>query len=46
MKEYIAEWAYRFGYGYYSGIIPNEVVEARLQAGETGRMPTAPARSG
>jgi peptide/nickel transport system substrate-binding protein len=28
MKEYNAEWAYRFGYGYYSGIIPREVVEA------------------
>jgi len=28
MKEYNAEWAYRFGYGYYSGIIPHEVVEA------------------
>ena len=28
MKDYNAEWAYRFGYGYYSGIIPHEVVEA------------------
>jgi peptide/nickel transport system substrate-binding protein len=28
MKEYNAEWAYRFGYGYYSAIIPHEVVEA------------------
>lgn len=28
MKEYNAEWAYRFGYGYYSGIIPREVVES------------------
>jgi peptide/nickel transport system substrate-binding protein len=28
LKEYNAEWAYRFGYGYYSAIVPNEVVEA------------------
>ena len=28
MKEYNAEWAYRFGYGYYSAIVPKEVVEA------------------
>ena len=28
MKEYNAEWDYRFGYGYNSGIIPREVVEA------------------
>lgn len=28
MKEFNAEWDYRFGYGYYSGIIPKEVVEA------------------
>lgn len=28
MKEYNAEWDYRFGYGYYSGIIPKEVVDA------------------
>ena len=28
LKEYNAEWAYRFGYGYYSGIVPKEVVEA------------------
>jgi peptide/nickel transport system substrate-binding protein len=28
MKEYNAEWAYRFGYGYYSAIVPHEVVEA------------------
>src|SRR4029079_4996592 len=28
MKEYNAEWAYRFGYGYYSAIVPREVVEA------------------
>jgi peptide/nickel transport system substrate-binding protein len=32
MKEYNAEWAYRFGYGYYSGIIPHEVVEAAPDA--------------
>jgi peptide/nickel transport system substrate-binding protein len=24
-KEYNAEWDYRFGYGYYSGIVPKEV---------------------
>lgn len=28
LKQYNAEWAYRFGYGYYSGIIPKEVVDA------------------
>lgn len=28
MNEFNAEWAYRFGYGYYSGIIPKEVVDA------------------
>jgi len=28
MKEFNAEWAYRFGYGYYSAIVPHEVVEA------------------
>ena len=27
-KEYNAEWDYRFGWGYYSGIIPKEVVDA------------------
>ncbi|MGY2849071.1 peptide/nickel transport system substrate-binding protein [Bradyrhizobium sp. USDA 4509] len=28
LKHFNAEWAYRFGYGYYSAIIPKEVVEA------------------
>lgn len=28
LKEYNAEWDYRFGWGYYSGIIPKEVVTA------------------
>ncbi len=28
LKEFNAEWAYRFGYGYYSGIVPKEVVDA------------------
>ena len=28
MSEYNAEWDYRFGYGYYSGIVPKEVVDA------------------
>lgn len=28
MKEYNAEWDYRFGWGYYSGIVPKEVVAA------------------
>jgi peptide/nickel transport system substrate-binding protein len=28
MKHYFAEWDYRFGWGYYSGIHPKEVVEA------------------
>lgn len=28
MNKYNAEWDYRFGYGYYSGIIPKEVVDA------------------
>ncbi|MFH1342082.1 MAG: ABC transporter substrate-binding protein [Pseudomonadota bacterium] len=28
LKEYNAEWAYRFGYGYYSAIIAKEVVDA------------------
>jgi peptide/nickel transport system substrate-binding protein len=27
-KEYNAEWDYRFGWGYYSGIVPKEVVDA------------------
>jgi peptide/nickel transport system substrate-binding protein len=27
MNEYNAEWAYRFGYGYYSGIVPRELAE-------------------
>jgi peptide/nickel transport system substrate-binding protein len=28
MKQYNSEWDYRFGWGYYSGIIPKEVVTA------------------
>lgn len=28
MKQYNAEWDYRFGWGYYSGIVPKEVVDA------------------
>ena len=28
MNQFNAEWDYRFGYGYYSAIIPKEVVEA------------------
>ncbi|MEN9631186.1 MAG: hypothetical protein RJA10_4414, partial [Pseudomonadota bacterium] len=28
MKAYNAEWDYRFGWGYYSGIVPKEVVDA------------------
>jgi peptide/nickel transport system substrate-binding protein len=28
LKEFNAEWPYRFGYGYYSGIVPKEVVDA------------------
>jgi peptide/nickel transport system substrate-binding protein len=28
MKEYNAEWDYRFGWGYYSGIVPKEVIAA------------------
>lgn len=28
MKQYNSEWDYRFGWGYYSGIIPKEVVAA------------------
>jgi peptide/nickel transport system substrate-binding protein len=28
MNEFNAEWDYRFGYGYYSAIIPKEVVDA------------------
>jgi peptide/nickel transport system substrate-binding protein len=27
-KDYFAEWDYRFGWGYYSGIFPKEVVQA------------------
>jgi len=27
-KNYNAEWDYRFGWGYYSGIVPKEVVDA------------------
>lgn len=27
-KHYNAEWDYRFGWGYYSGIVPKEVVDA------------------
>lgn len=26
-KEYNAEWAYRFGYGYYSSIVPREMAD-------------------
>ncbi|HYC66431.1 MAG TPA: ABC transporter substrate-binding protein, partial [Reyranellaceae bacterium] len=28
MKHYFAEWDYRFGWGYYSALVPKEVVEA------------------
>ena len=28
LKEYIAEWDYRFGWGFYSVIMPKEVVDA------------------
>jgi peptide/nickel transport system substrate-binding protein len=28
LKSYNAEWDYRFGWGYYSGIVPKEVVAA------------------
>ena len=28
MKHYFAEWDYRFGWGYYSAIMPKEVVDA------------------
>ena len=28
MKEFNAEWDYRFGWGYYSGIVPKEVIDA------------------
>jgi peptide/nickel transport system substrate-binding protein len=28
LKQYNAEWDYRFGWGYYSGIVPKEVVAA------------------
>jgi peptide/nickel transport system substrate-binding protein len=28
LKNYNAEWDYRFGWGYYSGIVPKEVVDA------------------
>ncbi len=28
MKEFNAEWDYRFGWGYYSGIMPKEVADA------------------
>ncbi|MFO1329194.1 MAG: ABC transporter substrate-binding protein [Rubrivivax sp.] len=28
MKAYNAEWDYRFGWGYYSGIVPREVIAA------------------
>ena len=28
IKEFNAEWDYRFGWGYYSGIVPKEVVDA------------------
>ena len=27
-KNYFAEWDYRFGWGYYSGIVPKEVADA------------------
>lgn len=27
-KTYFAEWDYRFGWGYFSGIVPKEVIEA------------------
>lgn len=28
LKEYNAEWDYRFGWGYFSGIVPEEVIKA------------------
>lgn len=28
LKQYNAEWDYRFGWGYYSGIVPREVIAA------------------
>ena len=28
LKNYNAEWDYRFGYGYYSAIVPKEVADA------------------
>lgn len=31
MKYYFAEWDYRYGWGYYSGIQPKEVAEAGAQ---------------
>ncbi len=30
MKEYNAEWDYRFGWGYYSQVYPHELVEAGI----------------
>ncbi|MEE2777835.1 MAG: ABC transporter substrate-binding protein [Acidobacteriota bacterium] len=27
LKEFNSEWAYRFGYGYYSGIVPRELAQ-------------------
>ena len=27
-KEFHAEWDYRFGWGYYSGVMPKEVADA------------------
>ncbi len=27
-KQYFSEWDYRFGWGYYSGIVPKEVMDA------------------
>lgn len=36
MKEYWAEWDYRFGWGYYSPIIPHEMVKAGAKDWKNG----------
>lgn len=41
-KEFNAEWDYRFGWGYYSGIMPRR---SPPPAPRTGRTSPAPARS-
>ena len=37
-KQYFSEWDYRFGWGYYSSIVPKEVADAGAGAGDWKRV--------